>query len=271
MGKGLLFLAVFCCLIGVTGCSARRAADKNAMTDVVIIQNTVESTGAPEDEERAGTKAEALSLSPANGYTYGFEADADYDIKNFIRQYYDYMVDGEYELAAYMTNDSSRFSREVFMERSGYMEAVKSLTCYMMEGMVEGTYIVVAECGVLTTLSDNIVTMLEAFYICTNESGTIYIYGSSVGDEIRSYNSIMLSDQMMSEVVAEAARVNEELIAAHEELAQLEGIIIPDGMFRYLYEQPTAEQSPEEGTGAENTVEESAAAESGGDESNAGQ
>lgn len=261
MGKGLLFLAVFCCLIGMTGCSARKAADKNAMTDVVIIQNTMEAGSAPEGQERAGTEAEALSVNPANGYTYGFEVDANYDIKDFIRQYYDYMVDGEYELAAYMTNDSSRFSREVFMERSAYMEAVKSLTCYMMEGMAEGTYIVVAECGVLTTLSDNIVTMLEAFYICTNESGTIYIYGSSVGDEIRSYNSIMLSDQMMADVVAEAAKVNEELIAAHEELAQLKGIIIPEGMFRYLYEQPTVEQPAEESAQAESTQAESSGAE----------
>ena len=39
-----------------------------------------------------------------------------------------------------------------------------------------------------------------AFYVCTNESGTYYICGSSVGDEVRSYNSIMLSDQIIEDV-----------------------------------------------------------------------
>ena len=56
----------------------------------------------------------------------------------------------------------------------------------MMDGMAEGSYIVVAKCGVLTTLGAQVITMLNAFYVCTNESGTYYICGSSVGDEVRS-------------------------------------------------------------------------------------
>ena len=135
-----------------------------------------------------------------------------------------------------MTNDSANLDRDKFIQLSGYIDSVKSLTCYMMEGMVDGSYIVVARCGVATTLGSQVVTMLNAFYICTNESGTYYICSSSVGDEVKSYNSIMLSDQMIEDIARKVRVENFVAELNQPNLEEIENVLIFDNVTRFLYE-----------------------------------
>ncbi len=209
----------------LAGCSENYTVSEQ-MTDVVVIQNKMPDAAAENVTEAAATVKTGL-----------FVEDMDYDIKSFVRQFYDYLASGDYELAMYMTNDSANLDRDKFIQLSGYIDSVKSLTCYMMEGMVDGSYIVVARCGVATTLGSQVVTMLNAFYICTNESGTYYICGSSVGDEVKSYNSIMLSDQMIEDI-ARKVRV-ENLVAELNQpnLEEIENVLIFDNVTRFLYER----------------------------------
>ena len=207
-----IFALCFSCIICLlSGCSAKSSAAEQ-MTDVVVIQNKsieteLQNANAPE------------SAAGINAVT--FVEDMNYDVKNFIRQFYDY----------------SNLERDSFMELSGYIDSVKSLTCYMMDGMAEGSYIVVAKCGVLTTLGAQVITMLNAFYVCTNESGTYYICGSSVGDEVRSYNSIMLSDQIIEDVEKQVRLSNNAAEITQPNLKDLEGIVIFDDVTRFLYEK----------------------------------
>lgn len=237
---------VFCliCMACLTcGCAARKRTAE-LMTDVVVIQNSTTMASA---EGQAADIVSETDTYTVTGFkadkvvTGPFVEDMNYDIKDFIRQYYDYLAAGDYDLAVYMTNDSSNLNRDAFMQLSGYIDSIKSLTCYMMEGLVDGSYIVVARCGVTTTLGAQVVTMLDAFYVCTNESGTFYISGGSVGDEVKSYNSIMLSDQMIQDVRTEVSTDNEAALANQENLNEVLGIVIKDEVTRYLYEQPTAE------------------------------
>lgn len=222
-----IFALCFSCIICLlSGCSAKSSVAEQ-MTDVVVIQN---KSAGPELQNANVTEAAAS----VNLIT--FVEDMDYDIKNFIRQFYDYLADGEYELAMYMTNDSTNLDKDSFMALSEYIDSVKSLTCYMMDGMVEGSYIVVAKCGVLTTLGNQVITMLNAFYVCTNESGTYYICGSSVGDEVKSYNSIMLSDQIIEDVEKKVRISNIAAEVNQPNLKELEGILIFDDVTRFLYE-----------------------------------
>ena len=223
------------------GCAAKKNTSE-AMTEVVVIQNS--TTVSPDRGADMTTEAAVYSAKEDKRdreLQSPFVEDMNYDIKDFIRQYYDYLVAGEYELAVYMTNDSTNLDREKFMELSGYIDSIKSLTCYMMDGIADGSYIVVARCGVTTTLGAQVVTMLDAFYVCTNESGTFYICGGSVGDEVKSYNSIMLSDQKIESVETEVRLDNAAAVINQENLKEVAGIVTTDEVRRYLYEQPAAQ------------------------------
>ena len=208
----------------LAGCSENYTVSEQ-MTDVVVIQNKMPYAAAENVTEAAATVKTGL-----------FVEDMDYDIKSFVRQFYDYLASGDYELAMYMTNDSANLDRDKFIQLSGYIDSVKSLTCYMMEGMVDGSYIVVARCGVATTLGSQVVTMLNAFYICTNESGTYYICSSSVGDEVKSYNSIMLSDQMIEDIARKVRVENFVAELNQPNLEEIENVLIFDNVTRFLYE-----------------------------------
>lgn len=209
----------------LAGCSENYTVSEQ-MTDVVVIQNKMPDASAENVTEAAAAVNTAL-----------FVEDMDYDIKSFVRQFYDYLASGDYELAMYMTNDSANLDSDKFMQLSGYIDSVKSLTCYMMEGMVDGSYIVVARCGVATTLGPQVVTMLNAFYICTNESGTYYICGSSVGDEVKSYNSIMLSDQMIEDIARKVRVENFVAELNQPNLEEIENVLFFDNVTRFLYER----------------------------------
>lgn len=237
----LFILCLTCIMCLASGCSAKKNTSE-PMTEVVVIQNSTTAEFAESADAATEMAENSVKESKAAGTAVSpFVEDMNYDIKDFIRQYYDYLAAGEYELAVYMTNDSTKLDREKFMELAGYIDSIKSLTCYMMDGMVEGSYIVVARCGVTTTLGAQVVTMLDAFYVCTNESGTYYICGGSVGDEVKSYNSIMLSDQKIAGVEKEVRLDNAAAVINQENLKEVAGIVINDEVRRYLYEQPAAE------------------------------
>ncbi len=237
----LFILCLTCIMCLVSGCAAKKNTSE-PMTEVVVIQNSTTAASAESADAVTEMAEYSVKESKAAGTAVSpFVEDMNYDIKDFIRQYYDYLAAGEYDLAVYMTNDSTKLDREKFMELAGYIDSIKSLTCYMMDGMVEGSYIVVARCGVTTTLGAQVVIMLDAFYVCTNESGTYYICGGSVGDEVKSYNSIMLSDQKIAGVEKEVRLDNAAAVINQENLKEAAGIVFNDGVRRYLYEQPAAE------------------------------
>lgn len=198
-------------------------------TDFIIINN--ELTDA--DNEISTTYTEVTET--------GFNIDSDLEVKDLIRQYYDYMALGEYELATYLTNDSSRLSKNEFVLCGDYIDSVKSLSCYVMEGMVEGTYIVVAKSGMLTTYGNEIINRLESFYVCTNESGTMFISGGGVSDEVKSYNSIMVSQATITDFIKTSKEENEQALLSNPELAKLQDIVFEDNLIRFLYERPLAE------------------------------
>lgn len=225
MYRRFLVVCLSCVMLLLAGCSENYTVSEQ-MTDVVVIQNKMPDASAENVTEAAATVKTGL-----------FVEDMDYDIKSFVRQFYDYLASGDYELAMYMTNDSANLDRDKFMQLSGYIDSVKSLTCYMMEGMVDGSYIVVARCGVATTLGPQVVTMLNAFYICTNESGTYYICGSSVGDEVKSYNSIMLSDQMIEDIARKVRVENFVAELNQPNLEEIENVLTFDNVTRFLYER----------------------------------
>ena len=225
MYRRFLVVCLSCVMLLLAGCSENYTVSEQ-MTDVVVIQNKMPDASAENVTEAASTVKTGL-----------FVEDMDYDIKSFVRQFYDYLASGDYELAMYMTNDSANLDRDKFMQLSGYIDSVKSLTCYMMEGMVDGSYIVVARCGVATTLGPQVVTMLNAFYICTNESGTYYICGSSVGDEVKSYNSIMLSDQMIEDIARKVRVENFVAELNQPNLEEIENVLTFDNVTRFLYER----------------------------------
>ena len=225
MYRRFLVVCLSCVMLLLAGCSENYTVSEQ-MTDVVVIQNKMPDASAENVTEAAATVKTGL-----------FVEDMDYDIKSFVRQFYDYLASGDYELAMYMTNDSANLDRDKFMQLSGYIDSVKSLTCYMMEGMVDGSYIVVARCGVATTLGPQVVTMLNAFYICTNESGTYYICSSSVGDEVKSYNSIMLSDQMIEDIARKVRVENFVAELNQPNLEEIENVLTFDNVTRFLYER----------------------------------
>lgn len=230
MVRRLLCLLVFLSAFGAVGCSS--AADKGpqAMTDVIVITTQSSKETVPDTENGS-----VFVRGNWSENSYAFTEDSNLEIKDLIRNYYNHLAEGDMQLAGYLINDADALLNNQFELKAEYIEEVKSLTCYIMDGMVDGTYIVVAKCGVKTTLGDNVFYMLEPFYVCTNESGGLYICSGDVGDEVKSYNSIMVSDSFISELQTMVSLDNSQAMSDDEAYSELKGIVVFDELMPFMY------------------------------------
>ena len=183
------------------------------------------------------TYIEPETTTVASTIAYQYEMDSNDTINRLISSFYQCMLEGDYQSAAKLVDDPSHFSQEAFDEKAAYIAAFGPINCYVMESMTDRTYIVVAKSSIYTSYSEAEIYMLEAFYCIENENGSMYIRTGSVSDEVKSYNSIMLSDSTIENLITEVKKNNEDRIAGNEELAALVGIIIPETIFRFAYEQ----------------------------------
>lgn len=214
----LIICFILAGMLLVSGCSKMLETVDN--TEVVFVYNEPQTTTA------------AAVLPTGNSYV----VNKNETILRLISSFYEYLKEGDYQSAKLLVDDSAHFSSEAFEKKSEYIAGLDNIECYVMEGMIDKAYIVVASSNVYTAYGEAPVTMLEAFYCIENDNGSMYICTGSIGDEVKSYNSIMLSDSKIQKLIEDVAQANEELLTINEEFGELKGILIPETLFRFAYE-----------------------------------
>lgn len=123
-----------------------------------------------------------------------------FGIKKLINDYYDaYIMPDDKMILKYMDTfgDMDQGVRKFSQEN---VEQYMDISCYSMEGSVEGSYLVISYgyakyYGINTT-----VPVVGTFFIRTNSSGSYYICNSVVSNESSAYNEIMFEGKQVQEM-----------------------------------------------------------------------
>ena len=141
-------------------------------------------------------------------------------INQLVGKYYDSLMTNDDTKLSKYTDSVENIDPLKRIINSQYIESYQSLDCYTMEGMIEGSYIVVALYQIKYKNISTVASYLDYFYVCTDISGNIFITNKAVSDEISAYNQLMYENNMikgLEQLVAseyDTALKNDEQLAA---------------------------------------------------------
>ena len=137
-------------------------------------------------------------------------------VNALISNYYQAMAEGDVDAVVSMNEYVEEREKLRIREMSKYTEDYPELTVYTKKGPVEGSYLAYIYSKMKFTEYDELVPGLQAFYICTDESGECYINGGEDNSVVVQY----IKDVSLQEDVVDLYnRVNVE----YNEMVETDG------------------------------------------------
>ena len=208
---------------------------------IVLVALTIgnKEAGLPQD----GVNPEQISdnVSGANEIPLpetALEHNAYADVNTLIVSYYEAVANGDVDAVTRISNNVEDAEKKRIAELSKYVESFPTVEIYSKPGPVEGSHLAYVYTLVKFEGYDTLVPGMQAFYICKNEDGSLYInegeeeayimeyiQGVSLQDDVVElynkmtveYNELLLSDEQIGIFLQELAKQID--IAIGEEIA----------------------------------------------------
>ena len=147
------------------------------------------------------------------------EKNAYEDVNALMKTYFDAYATGDMDTikSIYVGLESTEELR--LQEVSQYITGVPTIDVYTKPGPVDGSYVAYAYTEVLFQGYDTPLPGMQTMYVCTDDTGKLYINGDVVDDRVTEYiSNISLQADVVDLNNKVAAQYN-DIIAANEELA----------------------------------------------------
>ena len=163
---------------------------------IVVISYAIRNRGGssdPAETGKAGTTAGAVeeittqaTEEAADPSRYELKKDAYPEINQLYETYYQAMKDRDVETLSKIV-DGYTFTQEEVDKESEYIEDYRNISCYTIDGILEGTYVVYVYHEVKFRNIDTYAPGLYGSYVCTNEDGSLYINEGLVEGEVAAF------------------------------------------------------------------------------------
>lgn len=147
------------------------------------------------------------------------EENAYPEVNTFIEKYYAAMAEGNLELLTAMNNYIDDTERIRIEENSKYIEAYKNLDVYTKVGPVEGSYLAYVYSELKFTEYDTLVPGMQAYYLCTDEAGNLFVNDGEESTSVTSYiRKVSLQDDVV-DLNNKVAVAYNDMLAEDEDLS----------------------------------------------------
>lgn len=195
----------------ITVIVAVNANKKAAAMAEAQVTETVRADTQPEQPEEAQEAEAATAQVP-------LEENAYPAVNTLMADYYNALANGDVEAVVSMNQYMEEMEKIRVQEMSKYIDSYPELDIYTKAGPTEGSYLVYVYSKVKFTEYDKLVPGMEAFYVCTDESGNCYINeGEEESDVIQYIQDISLQDDAVDLNNRIAVEYN-ELLESDDEL-----------------------------------------------------
>ncbi|MCR5733915.1 MAG: SH3 domain-containing protein [Lachnospiraceae bacterium] len=151
-----------------------------------------------------------------------FEINAYPNVNALMEQYYNALMNGDsttIESLCDVLSDSERFRIE---EKAKYYQYSSDYTVYTKKGYQDNSYLVLVTFNILYQGTNTPAPSLDSAYVCTNESGALYINKSELSEEEQAY---LLELTVQNDVEELIEKVKVDYNKALEDDAGLAGVI----------------------------------------------
>lgn len=224
---------------------------------ILVAKNCGGNENADFAEETLGSVIAVESAETEGATAAGNELQVDMypAINNLMKEYFRARLACDTEALSKIVSDTSAISADKLQRESEYIEDYQNIKCYTKLGLLENTYIVYVYFEYKFYNIDTTAPAMIRMYVCTNESGDVYICNESVDGEVASYMEEINSGD---DVVALFAEIDDKLTSAIESDDALMGFytkLLEGGGTAAPEEEETTEAPTEAETEPETTEE----------------
>lgn len=146
------------------------------------------------------------------------EEDAYPEVNQLIEKYYKAMAEGDVDTVRAINNNVDDTEAIRIQETAKYVDGYESIKVFTKVGPVEGTYLAYVSTELKFTDYDDPVPGMKAYYICTDENGSLYINDGEETDSVTNYIREASLQDDVKELNNTVAVAYNDMLANNEEL-----------------------------------------------------
>jgi len=146
------------------------------------------------------------------------EEDAYPELNDLINRYYTAMAAGDIDTIKSLNNNVDDTETIRIQETSKYVESYESIKVYSKVGPSAGTYLAYVSSMLKFTDYEEPVPGMKAFYVCTDENGTLYINDGEESDSVTNYIREASLQDDVKELNNTIAVAYNDMLAENEDL-----------------------------------------------------
>ena len=174
-------------------------------------QTTAETTAAESGSSEMAADTSAATLA----------ADTHPDIKTLVEQYYAAVQNADLAALSAVIDTTENISVQKMEKRAEYIESYSNFTCYTLDGMTEGSYLVFVAFDMKFVNIDTLAPALDYYYVNTSEDGNLYICTEWTQEE----DAFIAEQSKTAEVQNLSKEVNDRFAAAMDADAKLAELV----------------------------------------------
>jgi len=141
------------------------------------------------------------------------------EVEALMEKYYNALADGDMDTISSINNYLDETAKLRLEETAKYISEYESITVYTKNGLSEGTFLAYVYSEVKFDDYEKSVPGMQAYYICTDDSGNLYINDGEESDNVRNYiREVSLQDDVV-DLNNKVAVAYNDMLAADEKLS----------------------------------------------------
>lgn len=178
------------------------------------------------DKEKSAKKAEEESVEvipveepeEAEAESDELQVNAYENVNALVSQYFTALQTGDIESYKKICNDLSAEDQVRITKKSEFIESYQNIVCYSKKGPIDNSYIVFAYYEIKFKDVASVAPGLKSLYICTDDSGALYINDAELDAEVEAYiNQLAAEDDVKQLIETVNAKYN-EVVSADQQL-----------------------------------------------------
>lgn len=154
-------------------------------------------------DDEDGVDASAFPTSSVEVPKDKYELNAYPNVTNLMESYYSAVMNGDADTAASLCDTLPDQERYRIEEMAKYYQSFSDFNVYTKKGYKPDSYVVIVTFDITFAGVSTPAPSLESTYVCTNESGALYINKSELSDDEQAYFLEMSSQPDVEELTSE--------------------------------------------------------------------
>ncbi len=150
-----------------------------------------------------------------------YEVNAYPNVNNLMESYYSAVMNGDADTAASLCDTLPDQERYKIEEMAQYYQSFSDFNVYTKKGYQPDSYVVIVTFDITFTGVSTPAPSLESSYVCTNESGSLYINKSELSNDEQAYFLEMSSQSDIEELTTKISAKYNDAIEGDEQLVAL--------------------------------------------------